>query len=85
MKKDTQAATDVEIELKAYPVISICRADLYGRFDSVDVQLFTYPDMLRLARLMHDAYRARHFWNDLERFAQTILDEKKSPNFKEAA
>jgi len=59
-----------------YSITSVCRNDVLLRFASVQVQNLTNADMQRIARKMEDAYVRQQYWDDIDFFAQQILDEK---------
>jgi len=64
---------------KAFPITSVCRADIAGLegFNQADVDKLDDGDMERLASKMADAYCNEAFWIDLEIIAEYILEKKK--------
>jgi len=61
---------------KAFPITSICRADLQEYFTDKEIESLDNVDMEYLASKMADAYCDNGFWIDMEIIARDILNDK---------
>ena len=67
---------DNEKIYKAFPITSVCRADLQERFTQEQIDSLDDADMEHIASKMADAYCDEAFWIDLKIITENVLKYK---------
>lgn len=61
---------------KAFPITSVCRADMLERFTQEQIDTLDDADMEYIASKMADAYCDQNFWEDLKILTIHVLGQK---------